>query len=122
MLFRSPFYINQTEIIPFRVFHGKLPILGYRIGKMAYITDMLTMEDAAYQYLEDLDVLVINALRITPHPTHQDLQEAINVAKKIGAEKTYFIHMSHHIGLHDKVQQTLPENMYLSWDGLSIEV
>lgn len=72
------FFINHTEIIPFQVMHGRLPILGYRIGKrLAYITDMLTMPEESYEQLQDLDVLVVNALRVKPHPTHQSISEAL---------------------------------------------
>ena len=85
---------------PLRVMHGKLPILGYRIGKMAWITDMLTMPGAEYDLLQGLDVLVMNALRPQPHNTHQNLKEALDNAQRIGAGETYFIHMSHHMGLH----------------------
>ena len=99
----SPFIIgnpegNKVEVTPLRVMHGKLPILGYRIGKMAWITDMLTMPGAEYDLLQGLDVLVMNALRPQPHNTHQNLKEALDNAQRIGAGETYFIHMSHHIG------------------------
>ncbi|MEG0647716.1 MAG: MBL fold metallo-hydrolase, partial [Bacteroides sp.] len=87
-----PFLINQTEILPLRVMHGRLPILGYRIGNVAYITDMLTMPDDSYEQLADLDVLVMNALRPAVHPTHQNLMQALDAAKRIGAKETYFIH------------------------------
>ncbi len=117
-----PFFINQTKITPIRVFHGNLPILGYRINNIGYITDMKDMPDEAYQILKGVDVLILNALRVLEHPTHQNLEDAIEVSKKIGARKTYLIHMSHHIGLHQEVQQLLPEDIILAWDGLTIEV
>lgn len=116
------FYINNTEIIPIRVFHGQMPILGYRIGKMGYVTDMLTMPDESYEQLKELDLLILNALRIEPHISHQTLSEAIQVAKRIGAKHTYFIHGSHHLGLHTEVEGILPENIFLSYDGLEIEI
>ncbi len=115
-----PFHINQTEIVPIRVMHGKLPILGYRIGRMAYITDMLTMPEESYEQLNGLDVLLMNALRMAPHPTHQTLQQALDVALRVGAKETYFIHMSHHIGLHAEIEKTLPPNIHLAYDGLKI--
>ncbi len=116
------FIVNQTKILPLQVLHGKLPILGYRIDNIAYITDMLTAPEETLHELKDLDVLIINALRIDIHPTHQNLAQAIEVAKKIGARRTYFIHMSHHIGLHRNIQEFLPTNMYFAWDGLVIDV
>lgn len=102
--------------------HGRLPILGYRIGKrLAYITDMLTMPEESYEQLQDLDVLVVNALRVKPHPTHQSISEALETAKRIGARETYFIHMSHHAGLHVELEKQLPPDVHLTFDGMEIE-
>lgn len=114
------FLINHIPVTPLRVMHGRLPILGYRIGNIGYITDMLTMPDVSYEQLRQLDVLVINALRIAPHPTHQNLAEALETAWRIGAKKTYFIHMSHHIGLQAEVERQLPPHVYFASDGLEI--
>ncbi|MCK9158942.1 MAG: MBL fold metallo-hydrolase [Bacteroidaceae bacterium] len=114
------FFIHHTEILPFRVMHGQLPIVGYRIGSMAYITDMLYMPESSYDLLEDVDVLIMNALRIQPHRTHQSLEEALNAARRIKAKETYFIHMSHDIGLHDEVNKLLPEHIHLAYDSLEI--
>ena len=116
------FCIAGIEIVPIQVMHGRLPILGYRIGKMAYITDMLTMPEEEYEKLHGLDCLVMNALRIKPHPTHQSLDEALKNVARIQAKQTYFIHMSHHIGLHREVEQSLPSHIHLAYDGLTIEV
>lgn len=84
------FCIAGIEIVPIQVMHGRLPILGYRIGKMAYITDMLTMPEEEYEKLHGLDCLVMNALRIKPHPTHQSLDEALKNVARIQAKQTYF--------------------------------
>ena len=116
-----PFSINGIDIIPLLVMHGKAKIFGYRIDKLGYITDMSSMPDESYELLQGIDVLVINALRIDPHPTHQNLEEAIEAARRIGAKQTYFIHMSHHIGLHAEIENILPPNMHLAWDGLVID-
>lgn len=116
------FHINQTEILPFRVMHGRLPILGYRIGgKIGYITDMLTMPEASYDILRGIEVLIINALRIKPHPTHQSVSEALSTAARIGAKETYFVHMSHHVGLHANIASALPPHVHFAYDGLIIE-
>ena len=80
------FSIHHTEVVPLRVMHGRLPILGYRIGRLGYITDMLTMPEESYEQLEGIDVLIMNALRIAPHPTHQNLEEALKVAERIRAK------------------------------------
>lgn len=116
----QPFTINTTEIIPLRVMHGRLPILGYRIGRLGYITDMLTMPEESYEQLAGVDVLIVNALRIAQHPTHQNLEEALAVARRIQPKETYFIHMSHGIGFHAEVEKQLPENIHLTFDGMDI--
>lgn len=116
------FFINNTEVTPLQVMHGRLPILGYRIGRrMAYITDMLTMPEESYEQLHGLDVLVVNALRVKPHPTHQSISEALETAKRIGARETYFIHMSHHAGLHAELEKQLPPDVHLTFDDMEIE-
>lgn len=117
----APFYIHQTEVLPLEVMHGQLPILGYRInGRLGYVTDMLTMPSASYDCLKGVDILVVNALRVKPHPTHQCIAEAIDTASRIGAKETYFIHMSHHAGLHAEISRQLPPHMYFAYDGLEI--
>lgn len=117
----EPFYIKQTEVLPIRVMHGKLPILGYRIGgRLGYVTDMHTMPEESYEQLKDLDVLVMNALRPQPHPTHQSLSEALVAAERIGAKETYFIHMSHSAGLHAEISKQLPPHMHFAFDGLEL--
>ena len=111
------FYINRTEILPFRVMHGRLPILGFRIGKrLGYITDMLTMPDESYECLQELDLLIMNALRTKPPPTHQSIGEALLTAKRIGAK------VSHHAGLHADIERTLPQHIHFAYDGLEIEI
>lgn len=116
----KPFRINQTEVLPLQVMHGRLPILGYRIGNLGYVTDMHTMPDESYERLRGVDVLVINALRFKPHPTHQSISEALVAAERIGAKETYFIHMSHHAGLHADLEKQLPPHIHLAYDGLEV--
>lgn len=111
---------DSVEVMPFRVMHGPLPIVGYRIGGMVWITDMLDMPESSYRFLQNVDCLVMNALRIEPHWTHQSLSEALSQAERIKARQTYFIHMSHQMGLHSEVEKTLPENVHLAYDGLEI--
>lgn len=117
------FSLKGDTILPLRVWHGKLPILGYRIGKMAYITDMTELPDEGLEALAGITHLVINALRITPHPTHQNLEEALEKIKRIQAitplERAYLIHISHGLGLHEEVNDTLPPRVLLAYDGLS---
>ena len=116
------FRVGDTEVMPIQVMHGRLPILGYRIGgRLGYVTDMLTMPDESYECLCGVDVLVINALRPKPHPTHQSISEALEAAKRIGARETYFVHMGHHAGLHAEIEHTLPSHLHFAYDGLALE-
>ncbi len=118
----QPFTVGSVEIMPIRVFHAKMPILGYRIGKMAWITDMLELPDVSLEQLKDLDVLVLNALRREPHISHQTLEQALSTAKRVGARQTYLIHMSHQMGLYSEVSKILPDTISLAYDGLSISL
>ena len=111
---------NQTAQ-PVQVMHDLMPIYGYRIGNMAYITDMSYLVKGEENKLKNLDVLVVNALRIKPHHSHQCLDEALTFADAIGARETYLIHMSHQIGLHQRVSENLPSHVHLAYDGLQIE-
>lgn len=110
-----------AEIMPLRVMHGKLPILGYRIGKMAYITDMKYMEESEIAYLDGVETLIVNALRFEKeHHSHQLVDDAIEFSRKIGAKKTYFVHCTHDIGFHDNANKRLPEGFEFAYDGQEI--
>ncbi len=117
-----PFFVKGVEITPLRVMHGLLPILGYRMGDMAYITDMKTMPEESRRYLSGVKCLVVNALRHEPHPAHQSVEEALEFVSGVNPSETYFIHMCHHIGLHREVEKTLPRHVHLAYDGLVISV
>ena len=115
--------IGDIEVMPISVMHGKLPILGYRFGKLAYITDMKTIEDEELPYLEGVETLVVNALRWErPHHSHQLISEAIAFSRKIGAKRTYLTHLTHKIGLHEAAQRQLPEGVFFAYDGLKINI
>ena len=117
------FSIGDINIQPIRVFHGRLSILGYRMGAFAYITDMSFIEPEELDKLTGVDTLVINALRFSkPHGSHQTLLEAYKVINRINPRKVYFTHMMHHIGLHAKIEKVLPANMHLAYDGLEFFV
>ena len=109
-----------VEVLPLRVMHGKLPILGFRIGKIAWITDMTEMQEETYGMLQGVEVLFMNALRIEPHWTHQNLEQALERVKRIGAAQTFLIHMSHQMGLHAEVDAALPQGVKLAYDGLQV--
>lgn len=117
-------HIGDIDILPIRVMHGKLPILGFRFGKMAYITDMKTIGDEELSFLQGLDVLVVNALRFDkPHHSHQLVDDAIAFARRVGARRTLLTHMCHDVGLHAQVNtERLPADVQLAYDGQVVEI
>ncbi len=118
----SDFTVDKKTIKPLLVNHGSLPILGYRFKDFAYLTDVKTLDEATYKQLHNLDVLVINALRIQEHPTHNNLDEALEHIRKIKPKKAYLTHIGFQLGFHDEIQGTLPENVFLAYDNLTIEI
>lgn len=118
----SPFSIGNLDVVPVRVMHGRLPILGFRFGRLAYITDMSAIEEGEMQKLCGTETLVVNALRHEPHPTHQSLREAVEFAQRVEARNTYLIHMSHGAGLQSESESVLPENVHFAYDGLEIDI
>lgn len=117
----EPFSIEDIEVTPIRVMHYKLPILGYRIGGLVYITDALTIPDEEYAKMKQVDVLVINALRKQPHLSHQTLDEALRVIERVQPREAYLVHMSHHMGLTAEVEKELPPHVHFAYDGLVVE-
>ncbi len=115
------FSINGIEILPIKVKHYKLEIYGYRIGKLAYITDAKEIEPAEMDKLKGVEVLVINALRRKMHYSHFNLDEALDVIKYVQPRQAFLTHMSHRLGFHDELERELPENVHPAYDGLSIE-
>jgi len=112
----------KIMVTPIAVMHYKLPVFGYRIGDFSYITDANSIADNELEKLKGSKILVLNALRHEPHISHFTLLEAIEIAKKVGAEKTYFTHISHQLGMHDEISATLPPNMFLAYDGLKLQM
>ncbi|MFP4465818.1 MAG: MBL fold metallo-hydrolase [Candidatus Goldiibacteriota bacterium] len=118
--FGNEFSAEGVKILPLDVKHGCLVITGYRTGGFAYLTDVSGIPEYNFSKLEDLDVLVLDALRTAPHPTHFNLEQAVDAAKRIGAKKTYFTHISHSLE-HDAVNSQLPEGMELAYDGIEFQ-
>lgn len=118
----TPFSINGVEVTPLPVMHLRLPVSGFRMGDFSYITDANFISDETYKKLEGTKILVLNALQQEPHISHFTLQQAIEVAKKVNADKTYFTHLSHKMGLHAAVSKSLPENIHFACDGLSLQM
>lgn len=116
------FDVNGIKIIPIELLHYKLPVLGFRIEDFTYITDANSISSIEKEKLRGTKTLVLNALRKSEHISHFTLDQAIELAKEIGAEQTYLVHMSYEIGFHDEVNNELPYNIQLAHDGLVIEM
>lgn len=112
---------SGIEIIPLPVKHGKLDILGYRIGKMAYITDCSFLPDDTYKLLDDIELLIIAALRYKKHKTHMNIEEVINVIKTLNVPRAYLTHMSHDLE-YNRLNYQLPDHIKPAYDGLRIEI
>ncbi len=116
----GPFDLLGREIIPVPVLHGEMEIYGYRIGNFAYLTDVSQVPDHSMALLQGVDVAVVSALRPTPHSTHQSVEQAVQLSRKIGASRTFFTHMCHDI-LHAETDEELPEGIALAYDGLVLD-
>lgn len=118
----EPFEACGLEITPLRVQHFQLPILGFRIGRLAYITDAKTVPQATLDALRGVDTLVINALRRSEHVSHMNLQQALDVISIVGPRRAFLTHMSHHMGLHAEAEKLLPPDVAFATDGMAIEI
>ena len=118
---RVPMRVGGVEVLPLRVMHGDLPILGFRIGPFAYVTDMKTIPDEDANQLIGVRKLILNGLRHESHPTHQTIEEAVDFVHRIGDPETWLIHMSHHIRPHAIEEQSLPPHVHLAYDGQTFE-
>lgn len=116
----QPFVLGGKTVIPIDVMHGDLQVFGYRVDDFAYLTDVKTVAPEEVEKLKNLEVLVLNALRITPHNTHFNLQEALDFIALVQPKKAYLTHISHLLGFHEDVQKELPENIFLAYDNLVI--
>ena len=112
-----PIVVDDVEILPIRVMHGKLPIVGFRIENFAYITDMKTIPDSELSLLQGVDYMIVNGLRHKEHPSHQSMEDAIAFARQVGVKEAWLIHMSHHIKPHAEEEKTLPVGIHLAYDG-----
>lgn len=118
----TPFTVYDQEVVPLEVLHYRMPVLGFRFGDFTYITDAKTISDETIGKIKGTKILVLNALQQQTHISHFTLQEAIEMADKIGAEHTYFTHIGHLMGQHAEVSQTLPNHISLAHDGLTLTV
>ena len=115
----GPFAPFAREIVPIPVFHGRLPVLGFRFGDLAYVTDAKAIPDASLELLRDLDVLVLNALRERPHPTHLSLPEAVEIIQELRPRRAFLVHLSHELS-HAEASAMLPDGIEVAYDGLTV--
>ncbi|HKK11508.1 MAG TPA: MBL fold metallo-hydrolase [Flavobacteriaceae bacterium] len=114
------FKLGNLKVVPIDGMHHKLQVFGFRFKDFAYLTDMNKIDDKEIKKLEGVKVLVVNALRKEPHPSHFNLAQALAFIVKVNPERAYLTHISALLGFHDEVQQQLPENVFLAYDNLQI--
>lgn len=117
----GPFDLGPLHVMPVPIFHGRRPILGFRFGSFAYLTDCNGIPDASFGLLQDLDVLVLDALRHRPHPTHYTVAEALEAVERVKPNRTFFTHICHDLP-HAATNATLPRGVELAFDGLALDV
>jgi len=118
----KPFRIGDMDIVPVEVWHMKMPVLGFRFGRFTYITDANRLEEEAKEKVRGSEVIVINALRREKHISHFNLQEAVELVNELEIPRAYFTHISHQLGLHEKISRELPKGIELAYDGLALEL
>jgi len=118
---RQDFDLAGLRWTPIPLLHGRQKVLGFRVGNLAYCTDVSAIPEESLRLLGGLDVLVIDGLRFRPHPTHFTVEQAVNVARLIGAARTYLTHIAHDVP-HEPTQRRLPQNVFLAYDGLRVSV
>lgn len=118
----EPFIIGDKKAMPIEAFHNRLKVYGYRIEEFAYLTDVKTISNEEIEKIRGVKVLSVNALRIEPHHSHLNLEEALELIDKINPEIAYLSHISHHLGFHDEVEQKLPKKVHLAYDNLVVSV
>ena len=117
-----PFQIGDKQAIPIDAHHNRLQVFGYRVGNFAYLTDVKTVADEEIEKIKGVKVLSVNALRIDPHHSHFNVEEALEFVEKVQPQKTYFTHISHYLGFHKEVENSLPDNVHLAYDNLVLSV
>jgi phosphoribosyl 1,2-cyclic phosphate phosphodiesterase len=118
----QPFEVAGIPLVPLPVMHLRMPVLGFRVGNFSYITDANYIPEETYERLRGTHTLVLNALQKEKHVSHFNLEEALEVARKVGAVKTYLIHISHKLGRHQDIERDLPPDVVLAYDGLTVTV
>lgn len=117
-----PFTVDGVEIVPVSGTHSVFEVTGYRIGKLAYLTDFKHIDESEERKLAGLDILVVNALRFTPHDSHFSVGDALELIGRVKPRMAYLTHMSHDVGLHEQAQRRLPDGVMFAYDGLKVEI
>ncbi len=118
----KPFKINEIDVLPISGMHAKMPVFGFRFGDFSYVTDMNYLDETEIEKLRDSKILVLNALQKKPHHSHFNLEQAIELAQHVKAKQTYFTHISHSMGLHQDIENELPDTIHLAYDGLELKI
>lgn len=121
LLKNAPFVVNDIEITPIPLLHGKMEVIGFRIGNFAYCTDTNAIPDKSMDLLQNLDILIIDGLRYSKHPTHFSVGESLEVIRQLKPQKSYLTHVSHHI-LHETAEENFPNNVFVAYDGIIFEL
>ncbi len=122
ILINKPFTLGNLDVIPINTMHNRLQVFGFRFKDFAYLTDVKTVEEEEKKKLDGVKVMVVNALRIEPHHSHFNLEEALAFIEEINPERAYLTHISHMLGFHAEVEKTLPENVFIAYDNLKITI
>lgn len=117
-----PVSFGALSVLPVLLYHGPLSVLGYRIGTFAYLTDMKSLPSESFEALRGVETLVVDGLRHTPHFSHQTIEEAVALARSIGARRTLLIHLAHTAGLHAESATSLPDGVEFAYDGLTLDL
>lgn len=118
----ASFPVGDLEAVPVEAFHNRLQVFGFRIGDFAYLTDVKTISDEEISKIKGVKILTVNALRKDLHHSHFNLEEALAFVGKVQPERTYFTHISHHLGFHEAVEKELPKDVHLAYDNLVLEI
>jgi len=116
------FMIGDKMVVPVEVYHNRLQVFGYRIENFAYLTDVKSIKDEEIDKIKGVKILSVNALRIDPHHSHFNLEEALEFVEKVKPQRAYFTHISHYLGFHEEVEKSLPKNVHLAYDNLVVSV
>jgi phosphoribosyl 1,2-cyclic phosphate phosphodiesterase len=118
----KPFAFDGIGFIPIRCWHYKLPVYGYRVGDLTYITDTNRIEEEELEKIKGSKILIINCLRKEKHLSHFNLEEVLEVVAKVKPERTYLTHISHAFGKYEQISKELPKGVFMAYDGLKIEL